>query len=222
MAGIENVVDNRVFEIDPRDPSTPSLKKGNASELDSGERKQAIARKTQWFRPGQGDLCSRAIRPWIRLWVTMVRAGLQQRISHCRTPPGRVRMRCVSRWGSRNSGLVHARFWSVSMEAQVHTTSRRTVQRGRAGPGGATGIKQGHSGREGNWRVAYEREWKDYATKLQARWTRRNLTAADATLSACRTFRSGVCRRPCEDAGFALARQLRGSVLAAAPSSSAA
>lgn len=60
-------------------------------------------------------------------------------------------------------------FWSVSMEAQIHTTLQaRTTTGEQRIDVQAYGINRAGTGKEGNWRIAYDRAFADYATRLQA------------------------------------------------------
>lgn len=171
VAVIESVEDRRVFEVNPREPSTPSLKKGDAYALDATQRKQAIARKRNGYGKALGDILLEGEQTVETLTTDLVAAGLQQRgyrvvdASDAGVDALRLRVVIDKFWAWFTPG-----FWTVSMEAQVHTT----IETREAGGEQHTltvngyGINRGGSGKEDNWRIAYERVFADYATRLQA------------------------------------------------------
>lgn len=171
LAVIESVQDGRVFELAPRNPSTPSLKKGAAYALDDTQRKQAIARKRNGYGKALGDIVLDGDQTVETLTADLLAAGLAQRgyrvvpAAEAGADALRLRVAIDKFWAWLTPG-----FWTVSMEAQVHTTVEARVA--DAAPRTLTingyGSNTGGTGKEANWRIAYDRAFADYAAKLQA------------------------------------------------------
>lgn len=170
LAVIETVEDRRIFETNPRSPSTPSLKKGTDYALDATQRKQAIARKRNTYGKALGDILLEGDQTVETLTADLLAAGLQQRgyriVDAAQAGDDALRLRVVidKFWAWFTPG-----FWTVSMEAQIHTTlqARSAAGEQRIEVQGY-GLNRGGNGREDNWRIAYDRAFADYATRLQA------------------------------------------------------
>lgn len=165
---IEVVEDQREFQVDPRDPSIPSLKKGDAYELDAEGRKKAIARKRNGYGMAMGDILLEGDQTVETITRDLVAKGLAERgfrvvAAGEAAPDGAIRMRVGIRefWAWFSPG-----FWSVSMEAKMKIRFDVTDAVGsRRFEVSAYGINKGQSGREGNWLVAYDRAFEDYLAK---------------------------------------------------------
>lgn len=169
LAVIERVDDKRVFETDPRSPSTPSLKKGDAYSLDATQRKQAIARKRNTYGMALGDILLEGDQTVETLTVDLLTEGLEAR--GYRVVDGaeagadalRLQVDIDKFWAWFTPG-----FWTVAMEGQIHTAihARDAGGEKRVDVQGY-GINRGGNARESNWLIAYERTFEDYAKKLQ-------------------------------------------------------
>ncbi len=171
VAVIEQVLDARQFQVNPRDPSVPSLKAGAEYALDAEGRKRAIARKRSGFGQALGDILLEGGETVETLSRDLVVQGLAERgyrVLEAGEPvPAdalRVDVTVHEFWAWFTPG-----FWAVSMEAKLRLDFRTT------GPAGsdafsvaAYGINKGQSGREGNWREAYDRAFADYLVKQRA------------------------------------------------------
>jgi hypothetical protein len=175
---IESVQDLRVFEENPRDPSIPSLKKGSDYVLDAEGRKRAIARKRNGYGKAMGDILLEGEETVETLSRDLVVRGLAERgyrvLAEGETAPAdalRVKVGVREFWAWFSPG-----FWSVSMEAKLRLDLEMQ------GPDGARrfsvpayGINKGQSGREANWRVAYDRAFEDYMAKQRAAFDQNRL-----------------------------------------------
>jgi hypothetical protein len=168
VAVIERVSDRRQFEENPRDPSIPSLKKGSDYALDAEGRKRAIARKRNGYGKAMGDILLEGGDTVETLARGLVENGLRERgyriLAAGEPVPAdalRLQVDVNEFWAWFSPG-----FWAVSMEAKL----RFDIQ--AEGPAGsqsfsipAYGINKGQSGREANWRLAYDRAFEDYLAK---------------------------------------------------------
>lgn len=178
VAVIEEVVDRRVFQANPSDPSIPSLKKGSDYALDAEGRKRAIARKRNGYGMAMGDILLEGNDTVETLARGLLVSGLQERgyrvLAAGEPAPAdalRVKADINEFWAWFSPG-----FWSVSMEAKLLLDIQAT------GPAGtqrfsipAYGINKGQSGREANWRLAYDRAFEDYLAKQRTEFRNRNL-----------------------------------------------
>ena len=166
VAVIETVRDNRVFVVDPPEPSTPSIKEGKKYELDAEQRKKVIARKRNGYGMAIGDILLEDGSTVETLTRDLVEKGLRKRgyaIGNGDAAGAiRVKVDIAKFWAWFTPG-----FFSVAMEAQLETALTVTgAAADRKVDVAAYGINKGQSGREDNWRVAYDRAFADYMTKL--------------------------------------------------------
>jgi len=172
---IDAVQDARKFEENPSDPSVPSLKKGDQYKLDAEERKRAIARKRNGFGKAIGDILlenGQTVDTLARDLVAdgFARHGYQVLASGATAPADAVHVNVEidEFWAWFTPGM-----WTVDMEGKVHTLIRTT--------GGvqldvrAYGKNSGASGKEDNWREAYERAFRDFATRFDEAFSRSGL-----------------------------------------------
>lgn len=178
VAVIEYVRDLRRFEENPRDPSIPSLKKGSDYALDAEGRKRAIARKRNGYGMAMGDILLEGEDTVETLARGLVEKGLRERgyrvLAAGETAPAdalQLQVDINEFWAWFSPG-----FWSVSMEAKLRFDIRAD------GPAGqqtfsipAYGINKGQSGREANWRLAYDRAFEDYLAKQRDSFSARQL-----------------------------------------------
>ncbi|MFH2079583.1 MAG: hypothetical protein ABIJ73_12820 [Pseudomonadota bacterium] len=178
VAVIEWVRDQRVFETDPRDPSIPSLKKGSDYVLDAEGRKRAIARKRNGYGMALGDILLEGGETVETLTRDLVTTGLHERgirvlEAGAQAPADAIRLRVDIRefWAWFSPG-----FWSVSMEAKLRMDFEVVDPVGdRKFTVSAYGINKGQSGREANWRLAYDRAFEDYLAKQRGAFQRHGL-----------------------------------------------
>jgi len=168
VAVIESVSDQRHFEADPDDPSTPSLKKGAKYALDAEARKAAIARKRNGYGHAIGDIVLAPPQTVETITRQLVANGLQERgyrIVDAASAPSdalRVKVAIEEFWSWLTPG-----FWAVDMEAKLRTllqcggTDRQVEV-------AAYAKKSAPTGRDGNYQEAYERAFQDYQQKQDA------------------------------------------------------
>jgi len=174
---IEIVEDQREFQVNPRDPSIPSLKKGHEYVLDADGRKRAIARKRNGYGMAMGDILLEGDQTVETITRELVAKGLAERgfrvVAAAGAPDDAIRMRVGIRefWAWFSPGV-----WSVSMEAKMKIRFDLSDATGsRRFEVSAYGINKGQSGREGNWRVAYDRAFEDYLSKQRSEFQRNGL-----------------------------------------------
>ena len=162
------VSDQREFQEDPRDPSIPSLKKGEKFELDAEGRKRAVARKRNSYGMALGDIMLEGGDTVETLTRDLVASGLRERGYQVleageAAPAGAMRLNVGIKefWAWFSPG-----FWAVSMEAKL------LIQIDAEGPGGRQsfavpgyGINKAGAATEANWILAYDRAFEDYLEK---------------------------------------------------------
>jgi len=169
------VQDARKFEEDPRDPSVPSLKKGDDYKLDAEQRKRAIARKRNGFGKAIGDILledGQSVETLTRDLVAdgFSRHGYQVVAPGAAPPPDALHVTVTidEFWAWFTPGM-----WTVDMEGKVHTEIR--LGSGVQLDVRAYGKNSGASGKEDNWREAYERTFKDFQAKFDEAFGRSGL-----------------------------------------------
>lgn len=167
VAVITTVVDERQFEASPSEPSTPSLKRGDAYALSGDARKQAIARKRNGYGMALGDIVLEGSTTVEDLTRDLIARGLVERgyrvVDAGSAPEGAVNVSAVIRefWAWFTPG-----FFAAGMEARVGTTLSIS------GPDGSTTLPiDGHGSnsvqvaRDANWVLTYQRAFEDYLRK---------------------------------------------------------
>ena len=178
VAVIERVSDRRQFEENPRDPSIPSLKKGSDYALDAEGRKRAIARKRNGYGMAMGDILLEGEETVETLARGLVESGLRERgyriLAAGEPVPAdalKLQVDINEFWAWFSPG-----FWSVSMEAKMKIRFDVTDAVGsRRFEVSAYGINKGQSGREANWRLAYDRAFEDYLVKQRNSFSAKQL-----------------------------------------------
>jgi hypothetical protein len=180
---IDSVRDVRVFEADPRDPSTPSLKKGAKYALDATGRKQAIARKRNTYGHAMGDIVLPAdenVETLTRQLLTNAFAAHGYSVVDAGAAPANathVSADIQQFWAWLTPG-----FWSATIEAHIKTlltiaspsgTRKLTVK--------GYGRNSIQTGREANWQLAYHRAFEDYLKQFDEAADNNDLQAAPAT-----------------------------------------
>lgn len=169
VAVIESVSDERVFEADPDDPSTPSLKQGDKYTLDADGRKAAIARKRNGYGMAIGDILLQPPATVETITRDLVASGLRQRgyrIAEADSAPAdalRVNVTIQEFWAWFTPG-----FWAVEMEARLKTLLEFEGAADRTIEVSGYGSNAGQSGRATNWKQAYDRAFHDYLEKQKA------------------------------------------------------
>lgn len=170
VAVIDRIDDKRDFQTDPRDPSIPSLKKGEKYALDAEGRKGAIARKRNGYGKAIGDIQLQPPQTVISITRQLVASGLRQRgyrvVEDGSAPPEgalHVSVDIKEFWAWLTPG-----FWAVDMEAKLKTGLRFSDAKTGEIEVAAYGRKTAPTGREDNWKQAYERVFEDYLTKQKS------------------------------------------------------
>jgi uncharacterized lipoprotein YajG len=161
---IDAIHDMRVFEIDPEDPSTPSLKKGASYALDAVQRKQAIARKRGGFGKAFGDILltpGEDVESLTRQLLTNAFASrgysvLDAANAPAGTPHVSVDIRQFWAWFTPG-------FWSASIEAKLDTLLKIDSPQGhRQVAVKGYGRNSIQVAREANRQLAYQRAFEHY------------------------------------------------------------
>lgn len=170
VAVIETVSDQRRFEDDPDEPSTPSLKKGDKYELDARGRTKAIARKRNGYGMAIGDIVLEGDATVETLTRNLVAQGLRQR-GYRVMEPGEaapadaltLRLGIDEFWAWITPGM-----WSGTIEARVKTRIDASSGSNRSLQVLGYGENSVQSGRDLNWQQAYDRAFLDYLEKFKA------------------------------------------------------
>lgn len=165
---IDAVHDARTFEVDPGDPSTPSLKEGQKYALSAEGRKQAIARKRGGFGMAMGDIL---LKPGQNVETItrhlLVNAFNKQGydVVDANTAPAdatHVRANIRQFWAWFTPGM-----WVADIDARVETSLTVT---GPQGQRQLSVIGHGNNpiefGTLENWQIAYQRAFEDYLKQL--------------------------------------------------------
>ncbi len=170
VAIIETVTDQREFQQDPDEPSTPSLKKGEKYELDAEGRKSAIARKRNGYGMAIGDINLQPPQTVETITRQLITSGLQQRgyrvVDQGAAAPSdalRVKVGIKEFWAWLTPG-----FWAIDMEAKLKTMLQFSGTADREIEVAAYGKKTAPTGREDNWKQAYDSAFQDYLQKQKA------------------------------------------------------
>lgn len=161
---IDTLRDVRTFEADPRDPSTPSLKKGAAYALTAAGRKQAIARKRGGFGHAFGDILlppDENVETLTRQLLTNAFAARGYSVIDATGAPANathVSADIQQFWAWFTPG-----FWSATMETHIKTLLTIVSPQGqRKLTVTGYGRNSVQTGREANWQLVYQRAFEDY------------------------------------------------------------
>ena len=169
VAVIGEIVDLREFQENPRDPSIPSLKKGEQYKLDSEGKLQAIARKRNGYGKAIGDIQLQPPQSVATITRQLVATGFRQR-GYKVIEPGvdipasavRVDVDITKFWAWMNPG-----FWTLRMDAQLETKLKLSGGKQATIDVAASGNKHAQTGMEDNWKQAYERTFQGYLDILK-------------------------------------------------------
>jgi len=166
---INQVQDRREFQVDPRDPSIPSLKEGAGYQLSAEQRKAAIGRKRNTYGMAMGDYQlsgGQTVETLTHdLIATTLRSMGYQVSDEATTAQDAERLNVTIRqfWAWMTPG-----FWTATIEAKLDTSLTFS------GPSGSKSIEvtgygrnQIQTGREANWQLTYDRAFRDYQKNLQ-------------------------------------------------------
>lgn len=169
VAVIGEIVDQREFQENPRDPSIPSLKKGEEYKLDAQGKLQAIARKRNGYGKAIGDIQLQPPQNVATITRQLVATGFQQRgfrvLELGEAVPAnavRVDVDILKFWAWMNPG-----FWTLRMDSQLETTLKVSGGKQASINVAASGNKYAQTGMEDNWKQAYERTFQDYVETLK-------------------------------------------------------
>ena len=170
VAVISDIVDKREFQESPRDPSIPSLKKGEEYKLDAQGKLRAVARKRNGYGKAIGDIQLQPPQSVATITRQLVATGLQERGFRVLGPNDaapenavRVSVDINKFWAWMNPG-----FWTMRMDAQLETTLNVSGALQANINVAASGNKYAQTGMEDNWKQAYERTFQDYLETLKA------------------------------------------------------
>jgi uncharacterized lipoprotein YajG len=170
VAVIETVSDQRNFEEDPDEPSTPSLKKGEKYTLDAQGRSKAIARKRNGYGMAIGDIVLEGDATVETLTRELVTQGLRERgyqvVAAGAAAPAdalKLRVNVNEFWAWITPGM-----WAGTIEARVKTNIQTSSERAPSMDVLGYGENTVQTGRDLNWQQAYERSFNDYLGKLRA------------------------------------------------------
>lgn len=166
---IDNVQDAREFQVDPGDPSIPSLKSGAQYQLDASHRGIAIGRKRNTWGRAMGDWVledGQTVESLTRELVATTLRSLGYTVGDAGSAvagPQHVNVVINQFWAWFTPG-----FWTATIEAKVKTHIQFS------GPAGdkaldvtGYGRNQIQTGREANWQLAYDRAFRDYENHLR-------------------------------------------------------
>jgi len=166
---IDAVQDAREFQVDPRDPSVPSLKSGKEYALDANQRKSAIGRKRNGYGMALGDYMlknGQTVESLTRDLVAATLGSLGYRVE--RTADSAPDAEHVSVTIHQFWAWVTPGFWTATIEAKLGTQLRFTGHNGdKSVEVRGYGRNQIQTGREANWQLAYDRAFKDYEKNLR-------------------------------------------------------
>lgn len=163
---IASVTDDRQFEIDPRDPSIPSVH-GDAATMSAAQRDRMIGRQRNGYGGAMGDVSLPTGESVTHKVRSLVEAGLMQsgyRISDDPKTAQSIAVSIRDFWGWMTPGFV-----ALTFEAKINCAITAS------GPGGVHtinvkgyGINHGQFAKDENWLEAFEPAFKDFTSDLTA------------------------------------------------------
>jgi uncharacterized lipoprotein YajG len=161
---IASVTDDRHFEIDPSDPSVPSVD-GDAAKMSATQRDRMIGRQRNGFGRAMGDVSLPAGDSVTRKVRSLVEEGLIQngyRVSNDPKTPQSVAVSIRNFWGWMTPG-----FFALTFEAKINCAITA------AGPRGVHtiivkgyGINHGQFAKDANWIQAFAPAFNDFESNL--------------------------------------------------------
>lgn len=165
---IDNVQDAREFQVNPGDPSIPSLKSGEQYQLDAGHRGIAIGRKRSTWGRAMGDWVlkdGQTVESLTRDLVSTTLRSLGYTVGDAGSPVAgsqHVNVVIDQFWAWFTPG-----FWTATIEAKLKTHIQFLGSDNKALDVTGYGRNQIQTGREANWQLAYDRAFKDYEKNLR-------------------------------------------------------
>lgn len=161
---ITSVADNRRFENEPKDPSTPSID-GDVKTLTSEGKAMMIGRQRNTYGGAMGDIALPAGQSVPQQTRSLVEAALRARgynVTSNDSAPAKVSASIDEFWAWFTPGM-----FSVTFEARINcalTLSKdgKNVQISVLG----YGKNSGQAASDENWKEAYDRAYKDFLQKL--------------------------------------------------------
>lgn len=163
---IASVTDDRHFEMNPSDPSVPSVN-GDVATLSATDRDRMIGRQRSTFGKAMGDVSLPANESVTHKVRSLVEQGLIQsgyRITDDPKTPESIAVSIRNFWGWMTPG-----FFALTFEAKINCAITAS------GPGGVHtinvkgyGINHGQFAKDENWLEAFEPAFKDFTSDLTA------------------------------------------------------
>ncbi|MGH8335261.1 MAG: YajG family lipoprotein [Gammaproteobacteria bacterium] len=161
---IASVTDDRHFEIDPSDPSVPSVN-GDAAKMSASQRDRMIGRQRNTFGKAMGDVSLPTDDSVTQKVRSLVEQGLIEngyRISEDPKTPQSIAVSIRNFWGWMTPG-----FFALTFEAKINCAITAS------GPGGVHtiivngyGINHGQFAKDVNWVEAFDPAFKDFVSKI--------------------------------------------------------
>lgn len=159
------IEDNRGFEQDPPDPSTPSVK-GDLASKTPAELETLIGRQRNGYGAAMGDVAlpeGQTVPGKVRELLSQALEGRGYTVTDADAPT-EVTVDIQRFWAWFSPGL-----FTVSFESVVETvlTFRRDSEETSVTVAGY-GLNKGQVASDANWALAYERAYADYLKNLDA------------------------------------------------------
>ena len=179
---IASVTDDRRFEIDPSDPSIPSVN-GDASKMPVADRERMIGRQRNGYGRAMGDVSLPADQSVPQKVRALVAKGLIQsgyRISEDPKTAHSVAVSIRNFWGWMTPGFV-----ALSFEAKINCAITAS------GPDGVHtiivkgyGINHGQVAKDENWVEAFDPAFNDFVSNFTAQLQDLRLDAGASSQAA--------------------------------------
>lgn len=163
---IASVIDDRHFEIDPSDPSVPSIN-GDAAKMSATQRDHMIGRQRTTFGKAIGDVSLPTDDSVTHKVRSLVEEGLIQsgfRMSDDPKTPHSIAVSIRNFWGWMTPG-----FFTLTFEAKIDCAITAS------GPGEVHtiivkgyGINHGQFAKDANWIEAFDPAFKDFVSNFAA------------------------------------------------------
>ncbi len=161
---IASVVDQRVFENKPSDPSTPSID-GDVGEMSAAVKDTMIGRQRNGYGKAMGDIALPSGDSVSERARAVVEQGLRQhgyRISTATDAATSAEVAVDEFWAWFSPG-----FMSVGFEARVYCTlTLRKADKSATVVIKGYGENRGQIASDANWQLAYERAFTDFLAKI--------------------------------------------------------
>lgn len=165
---IAMVTDNRHFENQPSDPSTPSID-GDVSKISAQEKDRMIGRQRNTFGKAMGDIGLAADDSVTKRTRLLVAEGLKRKgyeVTDDAAAPTKVGVSVDEFWAWGTPG-----FWALTFEAKLQCTLSVTTAAGsQTAIIKGYGINHGQVAKDANWQQAYDPAFEDFMTNLALQW----------------------------------------------------